>query len=211
MQTALLYDFIGYLGSGLIVLSLLMSSVLRLRIIGFAGASVFVTYGLLIGAIPVVVTNGVVILVHVYHLNRLLRARAAAAYFEVVRWPNDGLYLPRFLAAHASDIARTQPAFTGLEDDHLPYVILRNAEPVGLVLVRHDGSGTGRIDLDYVTPAHRDFKAGLALFDRASVFGAEGIGELVARADTEVHRRYLERMGFRPIDEAATRWSRTIR
>ncbi len=46
---------------------------------------------------------------------------------------------------------------------------------------------------------------------RAREFGAEGIGELVARADTDVHRRYLERMGFRPIDEAATRWSRTIR
>ena len=79
MESAFLYDLIGYLASGLVVLSLLMTSVLRLRVIGLFGATVFTAYGLLIGAIPVVVTNGVIIFVHGYHLARLLRARAAAA------------------------------------------------------------------------------------------------------------------------------------
>jgi hypothetical protein len=210
MPAALVYDLIGYLASSLIVLSLLMSSVLRLRLIGFAGAAVFVTYGLLIGAIPVAVTNGVVIVVHGIHLRKLLSARAAAAYFEILRWPTNDLYLPRFVAFHADDIARTQPAFGGITDDHLAYLVLRNAEPVGLVLLRHDGSGTGRIDLDYVTPPHRDFKAGLRLFDDSSVFADEGMTELVARGDTEVHRRYLQRMGFVP-SASGSEWTRPVR
>jgi hypothetical protein len=208
MHSALVYDLIGYLASALIVLSLLMSSVLRLRVIGLAGATVFVTYGLLIGALPVVVTNGVVIVVQGLHLRKLLRARAAAAYFEILRWPRTDLYLPRFVAFHAEDIARTQPGFQGIADDHLAFVILRNAEPVGLVLLRHDGSGTAHIDLDYVSPQHRDFKVGLELFDRSRVFGAEGIAELVTRGDTEVHRRYLRRMGFEPADSDV--WSRPV-
>lgn len=210
MQATLAYDLIGYLASALIVLSLLMSSILRLRLIGFAGAAVFVTYGLLIGAIPVAVTNGVVIVIHGIHLRKLLRARTAEAYFEVLRWPTNGLYLPRFVAFHAQDIARTQPGFEGIADDHIAYVILRNTEPVGLVLARHDGSGTARIDLDYVTPPHRDFQVGLELFDRARIFAEEGITELVTHGDTELHRRYLRRMGFRPTSSGSA-WVRPVR
>jgi hypothetical protein len=210
VETATLYELIGYLASALVVLSLLMTSVLRLRIIGLVGAFVFATYGLLIGAIPVVVTNGAIILVHGYHLWRLLRARAANAYFEVMRWPTDGIYLPRFVAFHADDIARSQPGFDGMHDDHLAWVVLRDAEPVGLVLARHDGSGRAHIDLDYVTPEHRDFAAGLTLFSRSRVFGADGITEVVAHADTDVHRCYLIRMGFEPSTPSSGDWIRSV-
>ena len=210
METASLYELIGYLASALVVLSLLMTSVLRLRVIGLIGAVVFATYGVLIGAIPVVVTNGAIILVHGYHLMRLLRDRAADAYFEVMRWPTDGIYLPRFVAFHAEDIARSQPAFAGMHDEHLAWVVLRDAEPVGLVLARHDGSGTAHIDLDYVTPPHRDFAAGLTLFNNARIFGIDGIAEVVTRADTEAHRRYLIRMGFEPSAASADDWTRSV-
>lgn len=210
MSTATLYELLGYLASALVVLSLLMTSVLRLRIIGLVGASVFALYGLLIGAIPVAVTNGSIIVVHSYHLSRLLRDRAADAYFEVMRWPTDGIYLPRFVAFHADDIARSQPSFAGLEDEHLAWVVLRNAEPVGLVLARHDGSGTARIDLDYVTPPHRDFAAGLMLYSGSRIFGSDGITEVVTRADTDAHRRYLIRMGFEPESPSSETWTRAV-
>jgi len=209
MDTALVYELVGYLASTLVVLSLVMASVLRLRIIGFMGAVVFSTYGALIGSVPVIVTNLAIILVHGYHLSRILRDRSADSYFEVLRWPISGVYLPRFLAFHAEDIRRSQPNFEGLRDDHLAWIVLRDAVPVGLVLARHDGSGTARIDLDYVTPEHRDFKAGTTLFDSCAVFAADGISEVVASADTEVHRRYLERMGF-STSGAADAWRRTV-
>lgn len=209
MDTALLYELVGYLASALVVLSLVMASVLRLRIIGFAGAVVFSTYGVLIGSVPVIVTNVAIIVVHGYHLSRILRDRSANSYFEVLRWPIGGVYLPRFLAFHAEDIRRSQPGFEGLQDDHLAWVVLRDAVPVGLVLARHDGSGTAHIDLDYVTPEHRDFTAGTTLFDSGAVFAADGISEVVASADTELHRRYLERMGFTSAGAGQT-WRRTV-
>lgn len=210
MDPSDLYELIGYLASALVVLSLLMTSVLRLRIIGLVGAVVFATYGVLIDAIPVLVTNGAIVLVHGYHLSKLLRDRAADAYFEVMRWPTDGVYLPRFLAFYRDDIVRSQPSFTGLRDDHLAWVTLRDAEPVGLVLARKDGAGVARIDLDYVTPPHRDFAAGSTLFGSRRVFGPDGITEVVARADTDVHRRYLLRMGFEPTATDADTFTREV-
>ena len=209
MDTALVYELVGYLASALVVLSLVMASVLRLRIIGLVGAVVFSTYGALIGSVPVIVTNLAIILVHGYHLVRILRDRSADSYFEVIRWPTSGVYIPRFLAFHAEDIRRTQPRFEGLRDDHLAWVVLRDAMPVGLVLARPDSPGTARIDLDYVTPEHRDFKAGTTLFGSSGVFAADGISEVVATADTDVHRRYLERMGFSSSGATET-WRRTV-
>lgn len=210
MDTATLHEAIGYLASALVVVSLLMGSVLRLRLIGLVGAVVFSVYGVLIGSLPVLLTNAVIIVVHTAHLVRLLRDKAADAYFEVMRWPTDGIYLPRFLAFHAADIARSQPSFDGLRPDHLAWVVLRDAEPVGVVLARRDGSDSAHIDLDYVTPAHRDFTAAHALFEDSDAFGAEGITQVTALGETELHRRYLERMGFQPRASEPERWARSL-
>jgi len=50
-------DLLGFAGSGLIIVSLTMKSMVRLRLVGLAGALLFVLYGLWIGALPVVATN----------------------------------------------------------------------------------------------------------------------------------------------------------
>ena len=55
MSADTVYELIGYLGSALIVVSLAMSSIIRLRIVNLAGAVVFSFYGVLIGSIPVIV------------------------------------------------------------------------------------------------------------------------------------------------------------
>jgi hypothetical protein len=210
VESTTLYELVGYLASALVVVSLLMSSVLRLRIIGLAGASVFATYGLLIGSMPIVVTNGAIVVVHGLHLVRLLRDRASDSYFEVIRWPTDGIYLPRFLAFHAGDITRSQPSFAGLRDDHLAWVVLRDAVPVGVLLARHDGSGVAHIDLDYVIPAHRDFTAGWAIFGGSQAFLDAGITRVETDGETELHRRYLTRMGFEPPAAGSNDWVREL-
>ncbi len=187
---------LGYAASALIVAGLLMSSLLRLRLLGLAGAILFAMYGLLIGAVPVVVTNVTIVAVHVYHLQRILRDRAREEYFEVVPWRITGAYVPRFLRFWAEDIARFQPDFEGLRDEHLALIVLRDVVPVGLVLYRELGDGTAHIDLDYVTPAHRDQRAASYVFDPAGPFPDLGIDRVTTTGVSEAHARYLERVGF---------------
>jgi len=50
-------ELIGYAASALVAVSLLMSNVLRLRVLNLAGALVFVVYASLTGAWPVLVVN----------------------------------------------------------------------------------------------------------------------------------------------------------
>jgi hypothetical protein len=190
------FELVGYAASVLIVAGLLMTSVLRLRLLGLAGAILFSTYAVLIDAIPVLVTNATIVVVHLYHLRRILRDRAREEYFEVVPWRITGAYVPRFLRFWGDDIARFQPDFTGLRDDHRAFVVLRDVVPVGLVLYRDLGGGTARIDLDYVTPAHRDQRAAHYVLDPDGPFGELGIHRLETTGVTDAHGRYLERVGF---------------
>lgn len=189
-------ELIGYLASGLVVLSLTMGSVLRLRVISLVGSLVFGAYGLLIASIPIVVTNAAIAVINVYRLAELWRDVADKSYFEVVPWPVTGVYLPRFLAFHAQDIARDQPGFEGLRDDHTALMVLRDAVPVGVIALRVHGDGRATIDLDYVVPAHRDFQAATYVYGPQGPFAPLGLRVLEAHAGSPHHRRYLERFGF---------------
>ena len=68
-------ELIGYVASALIAFSMMLSSILRLRVINLAGALAFTVYGILIGAIPVALLNGLIVLVNAHYLLRMLRAK----------------------------------------------------------------------------------------------------------------------------------------
>jgi hypothetical protein len=196
------FDVIGYVASAMVVAGLLMTSVLRLRVLGLAGAIVFSTYAVLIDALPVLVTNATIVFVHLYHLRRILRDRAHDEYFEVVPWRITGAYVPRFLRFWREDIGRFQPDFGGLREDHKAFVVLRDVVPVGLVLYRDLGEGRAHIDLDYVTPAHRDQRAASYVFAPSGPFAEQGVDRVETTGVTDAHRRYLDRVGFAPGGDA---------
>ncbi|MTV25294.1 YgjV family protein [Nitriliruptoraceae bacterium ZYF776] len=207
MDAATWYELLGYLASALIVISLLMSSILRLRIIGLVGAVAFTAYGLLIEAFPIALANGAIILIHVFHLSRMLRDRASDSYFEVLEVPADSPVLRRFLAFHDADLRRFQPDFEPVTDDDTRRVllVLRDAVPAGVVVAEIVGD-VARVDLDYVTAAHRDLHAGSWLWGDSSVFAKLGAERIVAFGRTPEHARYLAAVGFSPAGD--DRWER---
>jgi hypothetical protein len=199
-------ELIGYLASGLIVLSLLMASVLKLRVINLVGAAVFTAYGVLIGSVPVVVANGAIVLIDLYYLAVMMRDSSHDAYFEIVEVDPRSELLRRFVEHFRRDIAISQPSFTGVRDDHLAFMVLRDAIPVGVVLARPEGEDC-HLDLDYVVHAHRDFTPGTVLFGESGVFQARGLTSVTTAGQTDLHRHYLKRMGF---DHEGDVWRRAV-
>lgn len=63
-------EAMGYLASGLVVASLAMTSVRRLRVLSLLGSATYAVYGTLISAWPVVAANGVIVLLNVWNLRR---------------------------------------------------------------------------------------------------------------------------------------------
>ena len=101
MESRAWLEIIGYAGSGLIAVSLTMSSILRLRIINTAGAAAFVTYGLLIHAYPVAVLNTLTVTINLFHLRRIFRARE---YYQLLPVRPESDFLQHFLKVYRADI-----------------------------------------------------------------------------------------------------------
>lgn len=191
-------EVVGYVASGLILVSLLMTSVVRLRIVNAIGAAVFTVYGLLIDAPPVWGMNAAIVVVDLWQLRALLRRDER---LEAVEVPWDSPVLARVLDVHADDVAEYAPDLDGPHEHHRAWLVLRDTLPASVLLARPLDDGRVRVDLDYAVPATRDLRAGRLLHDRLDVLADVGPGDVLADAGPREHQRYLAAVGFAPGDD----------
>lgn len=187
-------ELIGYLGSILVAISLMMKSLLRLRIINLIGALFFTLYGVLLSAYPVAFLNGIIVCIDLYYLMQMWRQKDFFTFLEVS--PN-GKYLNAFVDFYKDDILDIIPSYThDPEDDLLCFFILRNMIPAGLFIAKIQGE-EAHIRLDYVIPNYRDFQVARFIFeDNAAFFRQRGIYRFVSDGGSPIHRNYLEKMEF---------------
>ena len=67
------WEYLGYIASVLLVISLTMTDVTKLRWFNLLGCIAFTFYGAAIGSVPVAFTNGLLALVNIYHIIKLYR------------------------------------------------------------------------------------------------------------------------------------------
>ena len=187
-------EIIGYAGSVLVAVSLMMSSILKLRIINFIGGTVFSVYGFIIGALPVGFLNGIIALVDLYYLFEIVRAKE---YFEVLEVKHDSEYLNYFINFHSKEIRKFIPSFSfKLSEKSDVFFILRNSVPAGLVYGEFTEDGALYIKLDFAIPGYRDFKMGNYVFKR--ILKEKNIDRIFSDPGHRRHEKYLKKMGFMP-------------
>lgn len=190
-----LLHWIGYLASITIAVSMMMSSILKFRMINLAGAITFSTYGFLIGALPVAFLNAFIALVDIYYLYTIYSKEEV---FEILEVRADNKYLIRFLQFHEDDIEKFFPGFAYRpEMNTVSFFVLRNMAVAGVFLAHRDKDHCLSVGLDFVLPEYRDFKNGkfiyLRLRDR---FINEGYTKVVAEGRSEKYSKYLKKIGF---------------
>lgn len=196
-------EALGYVASGLVVLGLTMRSLVRLRTISLVGSITFFTYGVLIGSVPLIITNTCIAAINVWFLRREFFVRPADRDdLGVSRIRADSPFLLDFVEYHLADISKFQPEFQMPSgNDVLALLLTREALPAGLV-VGHRHDRILSIDLDYVLREHRDSRLGAFLYGPGrAVFRNAGFTELRAIAVTDSHDKYLRRVGFSPPDD----------
>ena len=192
------YELIGYIGSALIVISLAMSSIIRLRIVNLAGAAVFSFYGVLIGSIPVIITNVIISGIDIWYLWRELRTREA---LTVVRVAGDDPFLSTFIALHADDLSSFVGGGSDLGDGDVHLVMLRDATVAGVFVGKRSDDAVLDVIVDYVAKPYRDLKSGASLYgDHGARFADMGFASVrVSHVDSR-QVAYLSEMGF--VDRA---------
>lgn len=184
--------YIGYLGSVLVAISMLMNSILKLRLVNIVGASVFSTYGFLIGALPVGFLNLFIVMVDIYYLVEIFSAKE---YFKILEVRPNSNYLKYFIEFHKEDIIKFMPSFSCSPTDQTHvFFILRNSVPAGLVCAEDYRENEVFVKLDYAIPGYRDFKMGKYVFNKT--FKEKNIKTIYSEPGNKAHEKYLRRMGF---------------
>ena len=201
-------EVIGYIGSILVAVSLMMRSIVKLRWINLLGASTFSVYGFLINAYPVFVLNAIITLVDIFYIVSFYYKKDYFEIFEIS--PTNTRFLNRFLEFNKLDIEKFFPDKGFVENENpIIFFILRNMLPVGLFIGDIKEKNTLEIKLDYVIPGYRDFKiARYVYFKKADFFLEKGIDNLEMKSTVPKHDSFLLKMGFKKTEEKGKIWFR---
>ncbi|MFA9398972.1 MAG: hypothetical protein ACERKV_12020 [Clostridiaceae bacterium] len=192
-------EWLGYAASVIVAISLLMSSIVKLRWYNLIGALTFSIYGFLIGALPVGVLNMFIVFINIYYLVKM---KSEKEYFKLVKATNGSEYFNYFLDFYKEEITKYLPDFKlelFLKDKkNIAFYILRDAVPAGIFTGYKYDDETFIITLDFVTPAYRDFKSAKFIYEEnKDYFIKEGYKRLCAPLPLdEQHIKYLNKVGF---------------
>lgn len=190
-----LLEGMGYTASVIILVSMLMTNVYRLRQINLVGALLFALYGYIIQAWPVVAMNLMIAMVDIWILLQMMRYYA---YFDLAPASSIGTdYLRRFFLFHERELMKYSP---GLTFDELveaqTNILFRNMQPVGLFSYRQNGEDA-EILIDFLIAQYRDNKAGRYLYKTKRMYFKElGIKQFRATAQHPTQSKYFLRNGF---------------
>ena len=184
-------EMIGYLGSALVVVSMLMSSVVKLRVINTIGSGIFAAYALMIHSYPTALMNACLVGINVYNLIKL--SRKDKSYDLVDGVEDDGL-LRYLLDYYREDIRTYFPDFSPSSGADRAYIVCCGGNMAGVLLGRDGGQGTLRVLLDYSTPTYRDCSIGAYLYAKLPSMGIHTL--IYEGKESTAHGAYLTKMGF---------------
>lgn len=194
MNMQFLLELIGYAGSFLVIVSMLMTSVVKLRIINTIGSVIFCGYALCIHSYPTAAMQVCLIVINIISLHKLYNTKKE--YSAVSVGANDG-FLAHFLYAFDDDIKKFFPDFVKPADSDKIFLITCGEVPAGIFIAEASAADSNELSvkLDYTTPAYRDCSAGKFLYNHLK---QNGIKKLTAKTKIPSHEKYLRKMGFIP-------------
>lgn len=188
-------EAVGWLGSAVLVWSLLQTQLRRLRVINLIGCLVLIVYNALNGVWPMVGLNVVLAGINIWYLVRASREKHDAAAYQVLEVASDDTFLRHILRVHGADILKFNPTFVHDPfDGDIAYLVLKGDETVGVVVLHDEGEATARILLDYVSPRYRDLSPGEFVFGPQGPLRARGLRRIIVPDD--MVEPYYEQLGL---------------
>ena len=191
----MMIEMIGYIGSALVLVSFLMASVFKLRIVNTIGSTIFTVYAFIIHSYPTAIMNICLVLINLYYLIKMSNTEKNYDFVEV---DSKDKLLRYVIDTYTDDIKKCFPNIsTEFGDADRGYVVCQNGKPVGIMLGKLKGNDLD-IELDYSIPEYRDFSIGTFLMSKLA---SKGIDKLIFTGSDEHHKEYLNKMGFVKKDD----------
>jgi hypothetical protein len=190
-------EWFGYLASLVVLVSLTMTSIVKLRVINFIGCLLFAAFAYFIDSYPTMLMNLGIACINVYYLHQLAGSKDK---FKLVSATVDSEYFDHFVATNIKGI-KQQTTVNELRAGNSAFYMLRNNAIAGLLVGTKQDDGVFNVCLDYVTPEYRDLKLAQYLYQtNPELIKSRGISVLRATANTSEHSDYLINVGFNKLE-----------
>ncbi|MDO9634138.1 MAG: hypothetical protein Q7J05_03720 [Paludibacter sp.] len=193
-------EWIGYVSSVLVAVSLTMSSIVKLRWYNLLGAGIFSFYGFAIGSLPVGLLNLFIVCANIYYLTKIYNRKET---FKVISTNLQDTYVRYYLDFNKQEIASFFPKFEQvlINDDiqksnTITLLLLRDALVAGVFFGIKKGDQL-HIHLDFVSASYRDLQPAKYIYQKNIQFMQDqGIRQLVCETKHPMHQQYLRKIGF---------------
>lgn len=191
-----LLEAFGYIGTALVLLSMMMTSLSKLRIVNIAGSVVSMTYAAILNTWPVVFLNFGLIIINVIQLVRLYRLKSM---LKIVVTETNDENVKHFIEYYNKDICIYFPDFSlEAERGKKTYIVYDGAEAIGILIGEERGDELF-ITLDYVSQKYRDRSVARFLFSKMKDHGIKSL--ITTPTSVKKHQKYLVAMGFKACGE----------
>ena len=196
MDTKFWIEMIGDTGSALVLVSFIMASVRKLRIVNTIGSVIFTVYAIIIKSYPTAIMNAMLVCINIYYLLKMRYTGEATKTYNLVKVSTEESMFKHLLELFGTDIKK---CFPGVSLDFTPdctaYVICYKEVPAGIFVGKRRPEDAGMMDikLDYSMPGYRDFSIGEYLF---SQLPGEGVKSLYYNGPDDHHKDYLKKYEF---------------
>lgn len=204
IDVKVLIELFGYLGSILVLVSMMMSSILKMRIINGTGSAIFATYALIIHSYPTALMNFCLVIINVYNLYKLMKKDVQ---YEMVEGTANESFLQYLIAHYYEDIKQFFPNLDAcIKSYDIACIVCHDSTPTGIMLGNKVDEKTIKMSIDYSVPAYRDCSVGKYLYQELA---KKGYQHLLFTGNQEKHEWYLKKMGFQKMDNGDV-WEKWI-
>ena len=110
MNVSTIIELVGYTGSLLVIISMLMTSLTKLRVVNSIGCIVFATYALIIKSYPTAAMQACLLIINCIGLYNLSKNKKQ---YSITELQNGDSYINFFIESYKNDIEKFFPKVSG--------------------------------------------------------------------------------------------------
>jgi hypothetical protein len=202
--------YFGYLASLLLILALVVNNDLKFRWFNLGGNIAFIIYGMMLHAVPVLITNIILLVLNLYYLWKVYTRKEN---FDLIEFKGEEKLVDKFLTFHQSDIHSFFPEFDASKmTGNLNFVVLRDLVIANIFSAHINNEGDAEVMINYTLLRYRDFKVGRFIFEKEKDFlTSKGVKRIVYKTViNKNHSAFLKVMGFQKQAAGGKCWAKNL-
>lgn len=187
--------WLGYLASLSLIIALLVKTEQNFRWFNIIGNICFITYALVLNAIPVFLTNIILLFINSYYLYKLFTLQED---FDLIEFKGEEKLVDKFLHFYQHDIQNYFPEFKKRQiEAGLNFVILRNLVIANIFSARLHPNGDAEVNINYTLAKYRDYKIGTFIFEKErDLLISKGVKRIIYTNPTHKNINIFKSDGF---------------